>query len=54
MVYGTYNELVTGAYKPTYKHGDGLGWDRDLAVSCALELLYSFGPLPVISTELTP
>ena len=21
MVYGTYNELVTGAYKPTYNYG---------------------------------
>ena len=27
MVYGTYNELVTGAYKPTYNWGHHLVWD---------------------------
>ena len=27
MVYGTYNELVTGAYKPTYNWGGHMEYD---------------------------
>ena len=63
MVYGTYNELVTGAYKPTYNCGashcsilPGLVYKKTMERSTIINgyIIYFYGPFSIAMLGIPP